>query len=315
MASTKIASKYKIPSLANNHYWLLIVGSALYILLTATAPIQNNKFHISIAQLRLIQVSFVIPILLIWWMAFYGAVRFKNYSLVIKDSADGRGFDQVSNGLLVLAYGFLIQTVFSSLKTRLLTTNHLRSFTIINNYMAIIFPLVAFGLMLIGTAKLSQLNKQHDGAYSQIALLVIAVAAFATLFTFSLLKNPYRYTNPDPSQFSSYYLSDGLIWATIILPNIMIWTFGVLSIARLKAYAINVKGLIYRNSLERLVQGLIVVVALSIGLNLLSTIGPSLVDLNLAAILILVYILVALYGLGFLVIAIGAKKLSKIEEV
>lgn len=311
MAETKKSRDY---SGASHHYWALALGSVAYAYFTFTSPITNNKYQLSSLHTHLLQLTLVVPAVLILWAAFYGAIRFKAYSLKIKESTEGKALDFVSNGLLILSYGLLIQSVLGTLRQHFLSVGGLNGFTIINNYTGIIFPLIAFVIMLMGAARLLQSSK-FRAAYIKIAIVIIGIASMATIYTFGVFHNPYRNMTPDANTYQSYYLSDGKILMSIIIPNIAVWAFGVLTVLSLQSYSQNTKGFIYKESLHKLVQGLSIVVSLSIGINLLSTIGPSLTNLRLGALLGFVYVLVAAYALGYLMIAKGAQKLYLIEEL
>lgn len=310
-----LSKKSKSDSQATQHYWILIVGIIAYSYLTLTAPITNNKYNLSLFQTRLLQLSLVIPIFVILWAALYGAVRFKAYSLKIKDSPDGQSLNLVSNGLLMLAYGLIIQSVLGTLKQKFLLNGGLENFTVLTNYLAIIFPLIAFSLMLVGSARLVQISKHLHTEYIRVSVFVIGIASMASIYTYGVLHNPYRNMTPDPNTYQSYYLSDGKILLSLIIPSIVVWAFGVMTVLSLQAYSKNTKGFIYKESLRKLVQGLSIVVSLSISINLLSTIGPSLVNLRLGALLGFIYVLLAVYAIGYIIIAKGAQKLSKIEDV
>lgn len=308
------------PRAASSHYLFLFAGSVAYAFITLSGPINSNRYNLSLTQIRSLQLTLVIPIILIWCAAFYGAVRFKRYASTIQESPDGKALSIVSNGLLVLSYGLVTQSLFSSLRPRFIANDgNIQGLTIFSNYLNLAFPLIAFSTMLYGANRLIKLQLSHhketQTSTFSIAATVISIAALATLFTYSMFHNPYRNSTPDVTKANSYFLPDGMLWLTIVLPSIVLWTVGILTAMSVRWYAQRAKGIIYKKALHRLVQGLTMVVFFSISMSLLTTIGPSLSGLKLSGLLALIYVIIIFYAVSYLLIASGAKKLAKIEEI
>jgi hypothetical protein len=300
---------------ANKYYWLLIGGSLLYGFLSLTAPIPSKNYNLSDASIRLLQLSLVVIIVFIYFIAFYGAIRFKNYALSIIKSRDGAALNQVSNGLLVLANGVLITSLFSSLRSRFIESGQSEVFTHVNQFLTIVFPLVAFYLIFRGARELVKISNVFQARYSPIIATILGVSVLGSILTYGLLRNPYSHSTPNPTEHNSYYLSDAGLLAFIVLPSILIWTFGALSVISINWYAQNVKGLIYRDSLKRLVRGLSAVILLGIMFSLLGTAAAILSNLSLGGVLAFIYVILIFYSTGYIIIASGAKKLALIEEV
>lgn len=302
---------------AKRYYWILAIGVVSYLLLTYFAPIRMGRFELSVTQIRLIQVSFVIPIITIWFAAFYGAIKFKHYSHSIIKSPDGKALNQVSNGLLLLATSLIIGSLFSSLRSYIEITDvdSLKLFTIINNYLQIGLPLMAFLVMFGGSQKLLDLINLKRPKASSAALVLAGSILVVALYALFFLNNEYRNATPDPARYASYYLPDLALMLTVWTPIVIYWGVSLFVVLDLRAYVQLVKGTIYKEAMSRLVRGIIAVTLFSVSLQFLSTAGSIFANIGLEALLGIIYLILIAYAAGYLYIASGAKKLTKIEEV
>ena len=300
---------------SSKYYPTLLICSVAYAALTLLGPLaKNNTYKLSVIAIHMIQVSFIVLILLIWVAAVYGAVRFKQYADSIKKSGDGAGFSMVANGLIVLAFGLVATSLVGTLRQTAIDNGNEAGFTIINNYMSLLIALVAFALIYGGSAKLLAItNKKNAGQTIKIASFVI-ISSIAILFTRQLLKDSYRNFSPDSTKHASYFMSDVMIIATIVIPSVISWTLGAWAAINIWAYRQYVKGFIYKSALSWLVKGIVYVVSFSILIRLI-TLLSSLSSRSLAFILVFVYVLLATYAIGFLLIAVGSRQLAKIDEL
>ena len=302
------------------YYWLFLLLAAIYLVSTFAAPINPAmlaRYNITELQLRFATITVVIPILFIWLAAFYGFIHFETYAARIKQSPDGRGLKLVADGLLWLGVGFMLNSVVSSLLTYLVR-QHITvqaTATIITTHVALVFPLVAFALILLGTQRLLTMIDKPRLPWRYDIVLALAVALIGIVFTLLTFNNPSRTSPVPPAIVATYYLSDWLIFATIILPYVCIWVFGLFAVARLHVYQMTVRGSIYRQALRTLEYGIVAVILTSIGLQFLGTATTALGGLGFNALLILVYVLLAAIGAGYILIALGARKLKVIEDI
>jgi hypothetical protein len=130
-----------------------------------------------------------------------------------------------------------------------------------------------------------------------------------------LLGYPYNNSTPDPAKYSSFYLPDWLIVSTLALPYLIGWGLGIKAAMNIVAYRRYVKGIIYKAALNRFVLGIFLVIGFAIILQLLVAFSTYFARASLSSILLVVYLIILLYSLGFLVIASGSKKLKAIERV
>lgn len=297
------------------YYGLLTLAALIYLVMTFTAPITSNVYNLSVLQLRVLQISLVIPIILIWTASVYGASRFRRYAELIKGTADGKGLRLISQGLLLLAFGTIVSSLVGTLQAYAREGGWLPAFVIIRNYLNIVLPLAAYWLMLKGSTLLVTLSKAEASASKLGLKLHVPYVLLASLYVYLVFQDPKRLQPVTETGTATYYLPDWLILFTIIVPYLVAWGFGIAAALNVRSYLDSVKGVIYKQALSKLSQGLAAVVVFSILIQLLSAVGTVFQDWGLGAILVLIYVIVALWAVGYIFIAQGAKKLSKIEEV
>ncbi|HSX48321.1 MAG TPA: hypothetical protein VLF41_02360 [Candidatus Nanoarchaeia archaeon] len=307
----------KAKSVKRNYYLGLIISALVYVILTFTAPILSNSYNLSNTSTRLLQLAFVLPVLLIWILAVYGAANFKYYSSLIQDSADGKALDKVSNGLVVLVAGSIVQSLFATLRTRMITSGHAIGFTYLNIALTIVLPIAAFYMIYLGASGLVRLARQEGITPQSYLFPIVAFTALSSTYTWAVLNNPYRNATPDIIKYTSYFMPDILIILLVVTPIVATWLFGILAVTSIKNYQHSAKGSLYRQALAKLANGLLAVVVFSILIQFLGALGPSLnlSSASLKFIIILIYVILILYAVGYGFIASGAKRLAKIEEV
>ena len=90
---------------------------------------------------------------------------------------------------------------------------------------------------------------------------------------------------------------------------------GAVAVRNLTKYQRDVKGVIYKQSLANLTRGIGLIVSLSIGIQLLTTLIEGVDSTDFRLIVLTIYILLAFYALSFGLVASGARRLKKLEEV
>ena len=304
----------KIKRSATSCYPVLALLSVIYVALTLLAPIKPNNFDLSNMQVRLLQLTLVVPILVIWFLIVFGGVRFKNYALLIKGSDEAKGTSLVANSLLFIGFGGIIVNIFN-LGHNFVGAQLTEEFTIAHNLLNVLVQLGSYGLLYVGSTHLLKSigvkgADARKSIYPQLAMSV-AIAAYGAL----MFLNPYRNSTPDPAKYNSFYLPDGLLLILVVIPYVLSWSLAVGALVNLRTFAAEVKGIIYREAIHRLVMGMTIVVSFAIALAMLSTLSGLFADSSLKFVLGFIYVILILYAAGFLVIASGARKLARIEEV
>lgn len=294
---------------------LFAILTLVYLILALTGPIDKetlSHYHITTTQARELTAAVVIPFVLIWIVALYGALKMKGYAQIIKDSPDGQAINTISSGLLVLVFGLPITTIISNIFNQI-TSNHesyTPPLTIVNNYIGLL--IMALGLLLIsnGAQKLNFLIKKQVSSTEQKVWVLISV----------IISGLYAYIIAAPSLHgsldkSTYFMPGWLALITLVIPYVYFWYHGFYAAFCIHRYQKYVKGNIYKNSLNYIAAGISVVVATSIFIRFLVNISEKLNRLSLSPILLIIYIFILISAIGYILIAIGAKKLRRIEEV
>lgn len=298
------------------YYLALAVVSAIYIAASLFAPLGPNRFNLTPTKTHLLQLTFLLPIVVIWWIAAYGAERFKSYTSNIKSHKDGKALDKISTGLIILVASIIFNSLFSVLRGWALQDGWLSAYTNMSNHLAVIGPLIAYVYMWRGSAELKQLIKKHRGMSKKFTVILLAfLLILAVIYVAVVVNYNYLDTTPDPTRYSSFYSSAAMVLLTISLPYLISWGLGFKAALNIAEYRKEVPGVIYRAMLLRLVLGISIVVGFYFVVQLLIAFSTVFARAGLASILLIIYLLIIAYAIGFLFIASGAKKLAKIEKV
>jgi hypothetical protein len=298
-------------------YIVVAVAYTLLALLLPTDPKTLEQYKLSEFRMDLLQLSLVVPVLAIWFAAFYGYDKFSHYARTIAKSKDGNAFRFIANGLGVLAFGLAINAILGSILNYLILESPrlTASLTIVRNYSSMLMYLIAFWLIRKGTQELLAITPRSKNANRRGSALTMLSSSLAVLYTFLIFQNPNRQIPDGPAVRATYYLPDWLILLTIILPYLYIWMLGFQAVINIYIYMKSVKGVLYRQMLELLAKGLAGIILISIILQLLVNFGSLFRSMALGPLLLIVYLLVAGIAVGFIYVAAGAKRLQKIEDV
>lgn len=303
----------------NKYYALLTILIALYVVAIFVIPPDPQvlaKYQLTAAQLRLLSLTVYIPYIIIWVIAFYGFIRFKQYTQVIKESPDGRPLEKLANGHMLLAFSLPLSALSSALTNYIerRSPDWMAEATILENYIALAVTLAGFILISRGAAELvATINKKPRIAHGQV--WTVGFAALAAAYSYVILHSPVRQFSTGAGQEAVFYLPDSLIILTIILPYIYIWYLGMRSAAHIDLYKKHVRGHIYKPFLGSLAAGIAWVIAASILLQFFTALSDLVGVLALRSLLVLIYLLLIFISVGYIKIALGAKQLKKIEEV
>lgn len=302
-------------SIIRKYYQLIatfvaLVAVYLYTTLNIAAsdPIIKN-YHATLHRAQLLSLSVALPFIIIWAIAMFGAIRLRSYAAAIRKSKDGRAFYVLSRGIIALWLFLPINAVVSGLvKIYLRHYPHMAADgQRVSTYVSIVILLVAFYLLAEGATRLASLTKNRPPNWlMQLAMaLFIAFVAIYSFFVFH---------DTSHQDVAFRHFPDTVLLATVVIPRLIMWFWGFQAVWNIVLYARNVKGEIYKHSLNIMATGLAVVTLSLISAGYLSTMS-SLSKVNLTAILEIVYLLLAVMALGYIFIARGAQSLSRIENI
>lgn len=313
MKSTKISAKTEV----SIHAFILL--TATYVGLVLFLPPDQSslqKYSLSVLESRLLSLTFVIPLMVVWFFALYGFLRIKAYAAMISDSPEGKALTKLSNGLMILAYNLPLSSIIAALFNywSLRHPDMLAATTIAKNYIGVLVSVAAFVLIYNGALSLQRslrIRQRFEHPYSlrSVGMIIVTSAVFVWL----ILANPLNSSNAN--EYAVYYLPNWLIIFTLAIPYLLSWYCGARATQWLLAYRQQVTGKIYRQPFDDLAKGIGVIVFDAVIIQFIVTLSPVLTRLNLTPLLLTIYVLVMLYVIGYGLVARGAKGLKKIEEV
>jgi len=291
-------------------YWYVAFVAIFAVLTLIPTPNHDTlaKYHLTSLGFRLLDVTIIIPEILIWYAAFYGYDRLRHYSKLIKGGAESRHISKLAVGLLILAVGLPATAILSNVLS-LIATHH-RSFTatsaIVNNYASLVSPLGAFLCISIAARGLSDQARTRP-RLRFINAVILIVLVIGIVFCCLIVSNHHQLR-------TIYHLSPQLVMLTLGLPYMYIWFLGLQACAELQEYSHHLAGIVYRKGWNLLISGLVATIFVSIILQYLAASSRWLLSLGLGSLLLLLYALLLLLGGAYIVVALGANKLTRIEE-
>ncbi|MDB5184214.1 MAG: hypothetical protein JWN38_22 [Candidatus Saccharibacteria bacterium] len=289
-------------------YLLCLVIYGGFTLLPRPDPVTLQRYDVSELGLRLIYLTILVLVAGIWYAGFYGYAKLRNYSRLIADSKDGKQVAKITKGVFLLVL-WLPASFVSSAILNFLAARHsgLQTATvIINHYISLLFPLAGFIFISLGTRGLSELVRQRPSYRATNIMAVVLV--YIGLIDYHLIAST-------PGRAQIYHMSIWLITTTLVAPYICMWFTGMLATYEIYLYRLKVKGIVYRQSWNLLTLGLGWLILVSISFQYLTTVTTRLTDLSIYWLLAIIYSLLLVLSVGFVLVALGARKLQKIEEV
>jgi hypothetical protein len=288
---------------------LLVIGVTLALTLPPDA-IELKVLHISPIIYRAAILTLILPYAVIWFAAFYAFDLLSKYAHKLHaNTHDGEAFKHIATGVGVMAWGLAIPTILALILGAVATSHpeFNSSRTIINNYITVLVLLVAFTLVNKGTRKLADLVKARPTRLGT-QVFVLAYVTISVFFVYFVIHNHDAGANP-------YHLAIFPLIVTLIIPNLWTWCIGLLSAYELWIYARKAVGVLYKRALAQLSGGIALVIAAAITGQYLTNVYASRTSISLSSSLVVVYCLLVLQASGYALIALGAKRLKRIEEV
>lgn len=273
-----------------------------------------DVYHLSGFEYRVISFATALPGFLVWFAAFIGYAKLLDYARSIRKTPEGVYFKQLAIGCAWLAWSLPVTKTLSSVLSGMVEVwpGFHDASIIIGNYVGLILPLIAFSI--IGVASRGLINdaklRLSQTSMRAIMLLFIVAGVSFCYFTFKHLGHDGLGSTDNP-----YYLPTWLLVLTLIIPYLYAWFVGILSAWELALFGRNIGGHLYRKAVLYLVSGLGIVIFSSIAIQYIGSVQPRVGYLLLNSKLFLTLLFRILQGVGFGLMAVGAVRLKKIEEV
>jgi hypothetical protein len=306
-------SKIKIPGSHGLVAYLITVAAwVVYVALQLMAPTNaQNIYHIHPAEITILQLTYLIPLLIIWLVAVYGASAFKHYADLLGNSKEGKAMHLIANALYWTIAYLVVASIFGSLLPFYTNSPGFAGLIILRDHLSALLTLVAFLLFYRGANLLRMVAKFETWTAQTFVILGLYLAFAAVLIWRFSLVSPS--TAGTMSHSALQYVPSSVLLFTLLLPYLVAWFLGILAAVNLSKYAMVVKGVLYRKALGDLVKGIWSVVVFSIIVQILTLLSRALALLPLGSVLVLIYLIVLLYALGFVFVRAGAVKLARIE--
>lgn len=301
-------------SRALQHYLLLAVLYTLLIFVLPPSQETQAAYHLSTFAYHIAAFAVALPSLAVWLAAFIGYAQLRKYARLIRKTPEGIYFDQLAEGCTWLAWSLPIGTIIPVILNSLADKHpafHAADI-IISNYVMLIFPLIGFSVIASASRGLLATVKVKLTLVNARVILVgfLLIGVLYCFFTFRRFDLTSLGSTNNP-----YFLPIWLMVLTVTVPYLYAWFMGILAVLEITLYSRHVRGVLYRQPMSLLVGGLLAVILSSVAMQYIGSIEPRVGHLVFDSKLALTLLFRIIGGGGFILLALGASQLKKIEEV
>lgn len=303
-----------LTALAMRHYlWLAV----LYILLIFILPASSATMRIynfSAFEYHIVTLLVALPTMAVWLAAFVGYSQLRGYARAIRKTPEGIYFDQLAEGCTWLAWSLPVGTIVPFVLNALAEGHpglHAGSI-IISNYISLLLPLIAFSIVANASRGLINTVKGRL-TLANVRILVVSFLLMGVLYCFLTFR--HFDLSSLGSSHNPYFLPIWLMVLTVTVPYLYTWFIGILATFELIIFRRHVHGVLYKQPLGLLVGGLLTVILSSVALQYITSAEPRTGYLVLNYKLAVTLLFRIIGGVGFALIALGASRLQKIEDV
>lgn len=305
--------------IAKRYYALMAFLFGFYVALSIiNRPTQAmlERYNLTEAKAFLIIFSLDLFLGFIWFLAAYGFVQTLAYSYLIRGNRDGKAMQKIAWGLGVIAFRQPVTSAVSAVFNYFIPHHPdlAAQSVIVVNYIGVLGAVVGFSLISMGASQLVEITRKRPPVWTKIIFMALSIVIISIYTYLAIGRGGYQ-TPLTTGGRANFYLPSWLIVSTIIVPYAYSWFVAFLAIYDLLFYGRYVKGALYKKALRWLSAGITVVVFNTIVLQFISARNAQLNKLNVVPLLLLVYVLLISLAIGFVIVAVGAKKLRRIEEV
>lgn len=277
-------------------------------------PDTLKLYHFTALQYQVILFAITLPTLAVWFAAFMGYAKLRQYAGYVRKTPEGPYFERLATGCKWLAWSLPVPAIttliFNSIAAQ--WGDFHPTAIIVTNYLSLLLPLIAFSI-IAGAARGLAAQSQARFSLANARAIVFGFVTVGVLFCF------LSFRNLDLTSLTSadnpFFLPLWLMVLTVTIPYLYAWFVGSLATYELALFSKRTQGVLYRQALRYLVIGLLAVILSSIAIQYANSIEPRTGRLVLDYKLVLVLLFRIIGGLGFIALAIGASRLKKIEEV
>lgn len=293
------------------------VLTVLFVLVVFAFPADNptlKAYNLTAAGYHALLFTSILPSLIVWYVGFFAYAKVYEYADMLKGSAEGDNFTSIAKGLKLLAWSLPVWLLVVLISAAIASNRpeFFPSSWVIMNYIQVVLPLIAF--TVIGTASRHLLRRAKLYlSVSEAKYVLLAFVVGGAIYGYLM------FSRLDADRLSSsqniFDLPVWLVITTIILPHLYTWFIGLLACWEINAYGNKVSGVLYRQPFRLFVAGIILVIIGFVTFMYASSIELSSGYLKLGGSLVALQVFNLVRGAGFLLIAIGAARLKRIEEV
>lgn len=264
-------------------------------------------------QTRIISFLAILPAFGVWFAAFYSYSKLASYAKSIRHSKEGKSFERIALGVKVLAWGIVARSFASLILGGI--ASHASSFEnaslVLQQYISLFFPLIAFWLISSGAHWLiMEKPAQSFASLARNRILYLIFAIIAAIYCFLILSLKLGFHE------QAFVLPMFWLITTVIIPYLFTWLLGITAASNITIHAQLTNGKLYKRSLNLIAFGLITIIGASIVLQYLNSVLSTQADsFSVNLVLLLDYLLLFVWAMGYVLLAQGTIGLKRIEDV
>lgn len=296
-------------------HYLVLTG--IFFTLVLALPAQKSvmaDYNLNSDQYHILLLFYVLPFIGIWFAAFLAYTKLRQYSNSIKGSTEAEGYSSLAKGCGWLAYSLPITAIIGLLLHTIANSDQSFKPTaiILSNYLNLLMPLIGFTILGISARRLTKLTKtkMSNNIATKITVLFILLGLIYAYFSFKGIA-----LDSIMSTQNAYFLPIWIIIFSLTIPYLYTWYIGLLAALEIVGYSQNTRGLLYRQAMKYLGYGIATVIGSSIAVQFLNSVTANDAPSSLNYAFATAYLIELFIAVGYILIAIGASKLKRIEEV
>lgn len=293
--------------------------AALYLILSYVYPTDPSTIaqrHFSVAQARVVALTFAAIFIIIWVLAFYSSWKLMEYGQSIKEYQDGKAFVLLAFGMFVLALYLPFRSItkillnYSAHVHPGLTTASIMFIS----YTNVLIPLVVYIYISRGGQRLfSMVRAKVPSAH--IAALALLLSVICAMYCYAIFTSRTKLTPVDWLITVNYAVRAPLLILTLVVPFLFMWSIGLIATYQIYHYHRKVKGVIYRDCLRLLSIGLTLEILAEIAAQYITALAASVRRFPSVFMALLVFTVLLVIAIAYVLIVQGVKKLRAFEEV